>query len=433
LSTRGSSNYASPQTSSEAPPESLARSLFSPAVRADPYPTYRRLREEAAVTEAFDGVWTVASYDDCRAILRDTAWSSDPQSQRDDVDRLAARGRGTPIEPLVRQIMLFRDPPDHTRLRGLVQQAFSPRRIQGMRAHIETVVDDLLEPLARRGEMELVSDFAFHLPVIVIAELLGIPAEDRDRFRDWALELGHALEPRLDGRTVARAGRAAQEFWLYINRQIATRREQPEDDLLTALLEAEEEGDRLTRKELVANCAFLLIAGHETTTNLIGIALLALIHNPDQAARIRDDPDLAESAVEELLRYDGPVQLLHRSAARDTTLRGHTIAAGDVVLLLLGAANRDPARFEEPDVLDVSRPENRHLALGGGPHYCLGNALARMETAIALPALLQRLADIRISEPELRYRPTIALRGLESLRLEFRPLSAPLRSAVRVS
>jgi cytochrome P450 len=419
--------------SATASAEALARSLFSPAVRADPYPTYARLRAEAPVTEAFDGVWTVAAYDDCHSILREPGWSSDPLTQRDDVDRLAARGRGTPIEPLVRQIMLFRDPPDHTRLRGLVRQAFSPRRIQAMRDHVASVVDDLLEPLARSGEMELVSDFAFHLPVIVIAELLGIPPGDRDRFRDWALELGHALEPRLDGRTVARAGRAAQEFWVYLSGQIAARREQPADDLLTALIEAEEEGDRLTRKELVANCAFLLIAGHETTTNLIGNAVLALLRNPDQAARVRDDPDLAESAVEELLRYDGPVQLLHRSAAQDLTLGGRTIPAGDVVLVLLGSANRDPARFDDPDALDVGRADNRHLAFGGGAHYCLGNALARIETAIAIPALLDRLGDMRLREPDLRYRPTIALRGVESLRVEFTPPRAPVRSAASAS
>jgi cytochrome P450 len=394
--------------------------LLSPKFRDDPYPEYRRLREEAPILPLDTGIWAVAGYEECHSILRDPAWSADVRNQRLEALELGFRGRSTPVAALLDQLMVFRDPPDHTRLRRLVQKAFSPRRVSSLAGHISEVVDDLLDDVVPRGEMEVISEFASCLPVIVIADLLGIPADDRPRFRVWAEDLAPMFEPLFDEHTMVRAGRAGVAFGDYFRALIAERRQRPADDLLSALVQAEDEGDQLSETELIINCALLLIAGHETTTNLIANGLLALSNDPEQLARMRGSRALVPAAVEEMLRYDSPVQMTLRTAVEEREIAGRSVSPGDSVLLLLGSANRDPSRFHAPDRLDITRADNQHLAFGGGPHYCLGNALARLEAACAFGSLVRRMSDFELAtEGSLAYRDTIALRGPEALPIRF--------------
>jgi cytochrome P450 len=399
-------------------------SLLTPDVRDDPFPVYRALHENQPIVDTGQNVWILSRYDDCHAALRDSRLSVEPRSSSTYHDFLELSGRaGSPLQELIEELMLFRDPPDHTRLRGLVQKAFSPRRIEQMRPRVETVAHRLLDELAPRGEMELMADFAYPLPIVVIAEMLGIPSEDQDRFKGWAGELALTLEPVIAPDVRERAESALDAFTEYLEPLFEERRRDPSDDLLTALVEAEDEGDRLSEEELISNVLLLLIAGHETTQNLIGNGLYALLRYPDQLALLRDhadDSEFARGAVEELLRYDGSVQLTARIALEDVEYGGHRIPKGGRLLLLLGAANRDPERFEDPDRLDVTRADRGHLSFSGGPHYCLGNALARLEGEVALAALAGRLPDLELARDERpRYRDTVTLRGLQALHLRF--------------
>jgi cytochrome P450 len=394
-------------------------------VRDDPFPVYRSLHEHQPVL-ATDNVWILSRYEDCHAALRDGRLSVEPRSSSTYEDSLRLSGRaGSILQELLEELMLFRDPPDHTRVRGLVQKAFSPRRIEEMRPRVETVARRLLDDLAPRGEMELMADFAYPLPIVVIAEMLGIPPEDQDRFKGWARDLALTLEPVLPPDVRERAEAALDAFSAYLEPLFEQRRREGGDDLLTALVEAEDEGDRLSQDELISNVLLLLIAGHETTQNLIGNGLYALLRNPDQLALLRDradDGEFVRGAVEELLRYDGSVQLTARVAREDVEYGGHCIPAGRRLILLLGAANRDPQRFEDPDRLDVTRADRGHLSFSGGPHYCLGNALARLEGEVALRELLQRLPGLELAGDEPpHYRDTVTLRGLEALPVRFTP------------
>lgn len=391
--------------------------LFTPEVRADPFPFYRNLLEHDPVHDTGFGLWLLSSYDDCRAALRDPRFSAEFRTMSDYEASMAAIGRDTPVQALMERLMLFRDAPDHTRLRSLVQRAFSPRMVESFRARVAEVTEDLLDRAAERGELELMSDFAWPLPVIVIAEILGVPASERDRFRGWASDLALAFDLGMTPERSVRAEAAQVAFTDFFLDLIRERAREPRGDLLTALVEAEEQGDRLSPDELVSNLVLLLIAGHETTMNLIGNGTLALLRNPEQLARLRDDPSIAPDAVEELLRYESPVQLVIRFPREDVVVRDKLIPKGARVMLLLGAANHDPARFADPDVLDLGRGDRGHLSFGGGPHFCLGNALARMEGEVAIPALLRRFPDLALADPNPAYRPTMTLRGLEELRL----------------
>jgi pimeloyl-[acyl-carrier protein] synthase len=389
---------------------------FLPEVHADPYPLYHRLRTEDPVHRSGSGLWVLTRYADVVAVLRDPRMSSDPR--RSAQSQLLARDTdgqypwqdGAPS-------MLFLDPPDHTRLRTLVNKAFTPAAIGRLRARVEELAERLLDRVAGAGEMDLVDDFAYPLPVTVICELLGVPAQDQTRFRVWSSALVHLLDPLVAEDAFQRALEARTALRGYLGALVAERRAHPADDLLTALVAAEDEGHRLSEAELVSMCLLLLIAGHETTVNLIANGTLALLAHPAERARLAADPGLAASAVEELLRYDSPVQLVGRHLLADLEVGGRPLRQGETVIAVLGAANRDPAQFPDPDRLDLSRSPNRHVAFGGGIHFCLGATLARMEAQVALTALLRRFPDLAPGDSPPTWRDTVTLRGLASLPL----------------
>ena len=313
--------------------------------------------------------------------------------------------------------MLRLDPPDHTRLRTLVSKAFTPRAVERMRPIVEKYVAETLGRLDGRHSMELVADFAAPLPVSVIAEMLGVPVADRDRFRHWSDEAVRTLgDNTLDDRR--RAIAAMDELGVYLEAIADERRREPREDLLSALVRAEEAGDRLSRTELFTTCVLLLVAGNETTTKLLGNAVLALLAHPEQLALLRREPERIPAAVEELLRYDGPVQLTSRMVTEDRELRGHRLRRGQQLVLVLAAANRDPAQFDDPERLDVTRSDVKHLALGHGLHFCLGAQLARLEAGLALEALVTRFPALRLDGP-VEWGDNTVLRGPRSLPLAF--------------
>ena len=390
---------------------------FDPDHRADPFPAYRELLERAPVwwNDKF-GEWVLSRYADCEAVLRDPRWSSNPEHLTSRVELGAMDLRST-MRDLDTGILLFLDPPDHTRLRRLVSQAFTPRSIERLRPRIQELVDGILDELAGEREVDLMPTLAYPLPVIVICQLLGVPAEDRALFGPWSSDASRLLDGEVDLETANRGVVAVMQLINYLNGLIEERRRRPRDDLLSALITAEEEGDKLTESDLRAVVVLLFIAGHETTMNLIGNGILALLRHPDQLARLRDDPGLDASAVEELLRYDGPVHFTARIATEDLEVGGHHVPKGQQVVTLLAAANRDPARFEDPDRLDLARPDNRHLTFSGGMHYCLGAALARVEAQVAIGSLVRRFPGLALADPHPPYRDHVVLRGLQELRL----------------
>jgi cytochrome P450 len=386
---------------------------LAPEFIADPYPFYHRLRAEDPVHQSPMGFWVLTRYDDVAGMLRD------PRFGRKGFERLLAARFG---EAGFDMSMLFRDPPDHTRLRTLVSKAFTPRVVEQMRSHIQQIVDGLLEAVQPKGAMDVVADLAYPLPVTVICEMLGVPDDDRERFREWTVDIARSLDAIAlpTGPEVIERGLAARHALAgYFRILIAERRRQPRGDLLSELIAAEEQGDRLTEGELMATILLLFVAGHETTVNLIGNGTLALLRHPDQLRRLRDDPSLIPGAVEELLRYDGPVQRTGRSCSAEVELGGRTIPENSVVLGIIGAANRDPAVFPDPDRLDVARAENRHLAFGWGIHFCLGASLARLEGQIAFGTVLRRLPRLALATAAPEWRQASALRGLKALPVTF--------------
>ena len=392
-------------------------SLFHPEAIVDPYPAYRRLQAEAPVHRD-GGSWLVTRYADVRAALHD------PRLRAGRIHPDEAWLAETGLGPLFRahaRMMLFSDPPDHTRLRSLVNKAFTPRVVEGLRPQIQQIVDDLLDSVQGNGRMDVIADLAYPLPVTVIAELLGVPLERREQFKHWsdhiAAFIGGTTAPEQE--MLRDALQSVLEMTDYFLALAAERRRQPQADLLSALALAEVEGDRLSGEELVANCILLLVAGHETTTNLIGNGMLALLRHPDESARLKADPALMPVAVEELLRYDSPVQGTSRQAAADLEIGGQAIGAGQHVSLMIGAANRDPAQFPTPDQLDIGRRENRHLSFSHGPHFCVGAPLARLEGQIAIGTLLHRLPAMRLAAETLTWRDNFTLRGLEALPVVF--------------
>ena len=393
--------------------------LRRPEVLADPYPFYRRLQAEAPVLwDEEGGSWVVSRYADVVALLRDPRLTAErilPEGSDDPTVNAVAHA-------LSRQ-MLFLDPPDHTRLRGLVNKAFTPRRIKVLRPLIESLVDDLLDGAAAAGGMDVVADFAFPLPAIVIAGMLGVPADDRDRLKEWSRDFGLLISGTpLTVEQSAQAQLGVMSMVGYFAEIADQRRADPRDDLLSALLAAEEQGDRLSTEELLVNCLLLFAAGHGTTTHLIGNSVLALLAHPDQLARMRADPALIVSGIDELLRFDGPVQVTGRGVMQDLEVAGTRVAAGQHVTMVLGAANRDPLQFSEPDRLDLGRRDIRHVAFGHGIHFCLGAALARLEGQIALGTLVGRFPSLRLdtTSAALPRMQGIVFRGVEAL-----PVSIP--------
>jgi len=388
---------------------------MDPAFVADPYPIYRRLRTEDPVHRSPMGFWVLTRYEDVVAALRD------PRLAKEAIAAFVAARFGAPV-PIMGLSMLDRDPPDHTRLRSLVSKAFTPRVVEGLRPRIQQIVDGLIARALDKGSMDLIEEFAYPIPVNVICEMLGVPVEDHERFRGWSLDIARGLDsillpPESDVPKRSVASRTALAD--YFRDLIARRRASPRADMLSGLIAAEEAGDKLSEHELLATCILLLIAGHETTVNLIGNGTLALLRHPDQLRRLRDNPALIGSAVEELLRFDGPVQRTARIPSEDVIIDGHTIAKGEMVMPFIGAADRDPAQFRDPDRLDIGRSDNRHIAFGWGIHFCLGAPLARIEGQIAINALVQRLPKLALATERPEFRESLTLRGLKSLPVEF--------------
>jgi len=404
------------------PDEIVAPDLASPTFKANPYPFYARLRAEAPVWRATlrdrRTAWLVTRYEDVARVLKDDAFAKDKLNAMDLEQRAKTPWIPGFLKPLERN-MLDLDDPDHARLRALVSKAFTPRLIERLRGRIETLCEELLDAMKRQRERksgtDLVVGYALPLPATVIAELLGVPVEDKAKFHRWS----NRLVSVSSGRDMLSALPAALSLVRYLRRLVERRRADPQDDLITALIRAEEADDRLSEDELLAMAFLLLVAGHETTVNLIASGTLALLEHPQQTERLRRDPSLAKPAVEELLRYTSSVEMAtERYAREDTQIAGTTIPRGELVLAVLGSANRDERHFEDPETLDLARDPNRHLAFGrGGVHHCLGAPLARMEGQIALNAFLRRFPGARLAPETLRWRRGLFLRGLERLPL----------------
>jgi pimeloyl-[acyl-carrier protein] synthase len=394
--------------------------LFNPLLpefHADPYPFYRRLREKEPVHRSPMGFYVLTRYDDCVAVLRDQRFG------REEFQQMLTAVYGDDTEkPALPRSMLFRDPPDHTRLRALVSKAFTPRVIDSMRGHIQGIVDRLLDRVRGAGRMDVMEDLAYPLPVTVICEMLGVPVDDHASIRGWSADIARSLDAiglPSDASVVERGRTARRALADYFRRLVPERRAQPAADLLSGLLAAEERGDRLSQDEVIAMCLLLFIAGHETTVNLIGNGTLALLRHPDQLRRLQDDPSLIGNAVEELLRYDSPVQRTARITNTEAEVAGHAMPKGTMVITALGAANRDPAQFAEPDRLDVTRKDPRHISFGFGIHFCLGAPLARVEGQIALGTLLRRAPGLALAETAPEWRESSVLRGLKRLNVTF--------------
>ena len=380
----------------------------APEFRRNPYPFYDTLRTHVPVL-FWDtwGIYFLTRWEDCNRLLRDSRMGhggmGEPPPQQRDLYRMQINW------------MLFRDPPDHTRLRGLAQRAFTPRMVEQMRAAIQDITDGLLDRVAAKGALDVVADLAYPLPVTVIARMLGVPEADVDTFHAWSDALGRSLDLTEDEEVYNEASRAAAAFTEFLADLADRRRVEPTEDLLSALVAAEEGGEHLTTDELYATCALLLVAGHETTVNLIGNGTLALLRNPAQLDRLRADPSLTKTAVEELLRYDSPVQLTSRIVLEEIDVGGQRILPGMQLSFMLGAANHDPAVFADPHTLDITRKPNPHLAFGSGIHYCLGAPLARLEAQIAFDTLLRRFPTLTLLEEDPPHRDNYLLRGLERL------------------
>ncbi|MEU1296378.1 cytochrome P450 [Streptomyces sp. NPDC005840] len=405
--------------------------LFSWEFATDPYPAYAWLREHAPVhrTRLPSGVeaWLVTRYADARQTLADNRLSKNPTHHAEDAGGRSRTGIPGERNAGLMTHLLNIDPPDHTRLRRLVSKAFTPRRVAEFAPRVQELTDQLIDGFAERGSADLIHEFAFPLPIYAICDLLGVPAGDQDDFRDWAgMMIRHGGGPR------GGVARSVKRIRGYLAELIHRKRADLGDDLISDLIRASDHGEHLTENEVVAMCFVLLFAGFETTINLIGNGTHALLRDPGQrallmAALAQGDDALLESAVEELLRWDGPVELATwRFATRPLTIGGQDIAPGDAVLVVLAAADRDPARFADPDTLDLTRRDNQHLGYGHGLHYCLGAPLARLEGQTALRTLLTRLPDLALAaDPaELRWRGGLIMRGLRTLPVEFTPVGA---------
>ena len=406
------------QAATQALPTSTSEPLFnplSPAVIANPYPLYHRMRTTDPVHKSPLGMYVATRHADVSFVLKDQRFGKDYVGRV--TRRLGAEALEEPIYKSMRHWMLVQDPPDHTRLRGLVVRAFTARRMEDMRPRIQAIVDRTLDRMIPMGHADLIADFAYRLPVIVICEMLGIPEADQEMFFSGARTGGRVLDPVPMSRAEtdeANAGHLA--IAEYFKGIFELRRREPKDDLITQLVQAEEAGNKLTNEELIGNIILLFGAGHETTVNLIGNGLLALHRNPDQLALLKREPDRIANAIEEFLRYDSSVQATGRVALVDVMLGDTAIAKGENVLTLLGAANRDPAMYPDPDRLDITRTNIKPFSFGGGIHFCLGAQLARIESDVAISTLLQRLPELRLDNVETPdWRPNFVLRGLRAL------------------
>ena len=383
---------------------------LNPAFRADPYPAYRLLLEEAPLFESPYGLLVVSRYEDCLTILRSAGTSNDFRKSPRFAPAVEDEADITPS-------FLFLDPPDHTRLRGLVSRAFTPRRVEQLRPRAQQIADEVFDRAAAAGSMEVVEDLAFPLPVLIICELLGVPPEDVDEFKEWSAATARALDPSFTWPPgmLERFVELRQRAMGYFDDLIARRRAEPRDDLLSALLEAGEQGDQLSDAEVKSTINLLLIAGHETTVNLIANGVLAFARYPDQFALVREDPSLIRGAVEETLRFDPPVHMMGRLPMEDIELSCGTVPAQSELIMLPAASSRDERQFESPYTFDLTRADNRHLGFGFGIHHCLGAPLARLEAQVALGTLARRFSSVELVADPPPYKDNITLRGVASL------------------
>lgn len=410
------------------PTLSLSR-LLDPEVLADPYPLYHRLRNEAPVHwDPFLYAWVVTRYRDVMTVLHDFSANRTPTPEQ-----LASMGlfELTPVAQVMVKQMLFMDAPAHTRLRGLASAAFTPRRVEVLRGHIQEIVDRLIDSVEGQGRMDLIRDLAAPLPAIVTAEMLGVPVADHQQLKVWSADFAEMLGNfQHNPDRVPRVSRSTREMTEYFRSAIKQQRTSPREGLINSFLSAEIDGDRFTDDEVIANTIVTMVGGQETTTNLIGNGVLSLLRNPGQLEMLRSDLSLIPSAVEELLRYESPSQHTARLAPEDTELGGKPIRRRQAVIAVMAAGNRDPERFPDPDRLDITRKDNRHLAFGWAAHFCFGAPLARIEGQIAFSTILRRLPNLAL-EPgaPIEWRTNLGLRGLKALALRFGKTSQ--RSAVR--
>jgi cytochrome P450 len=394
--------------------------LLDPATLADPYPLYRRLQTEDPVHwDPYLHAWVASGYADVVRVLQRFSAVRTPTPEQ-----LTALGLSelNPVARVLMQQMLFMDPPSHARLRTLAAAAFTPARTEALRAHIQEIVDRLIAAVLPRGRMDVIADLADPLPATVTAEMMGVPVADQHQLKRWSKDFSEML-----GNFQHNPGRAAlmlktiEEMTAYFRARLREQERQPTAGVINALLTAEVDGDRLTEEEVIANSIITMTGGQDTTTNLIGNGLLSLLRNPSELARLRADPSLMPPAIEELLRYESPIQYTTRLAPDDVEIGGRMIHKRQAVIALMGAANRDPNQFPDPDRLDIGRRENRHVAFSWGAHYCFGAPLARLEGRIALTAILSRLPNLALEPTTLVWRRNIAFRGLEALPVTFDP------------
>ncbi|MGY0692428.1 cytochrome P450 family protein [Virgibacillus sp. FSP13] len=390
--------------------DSLKSTLFTKAFTPNPYPAYAQLREEEPVTRVLlpDGqyAWIITRYEDALEALKNQKFIKDFTKLQDNGDIGGSS--------VFSENMLFADMPDHKRLRGLVSKAFTPQMIAGMRDRIQEISDELLEETTGQDKMNLIDAFAFPLPIIVICEMLGIPAEDRDKFRIWS----NSMIEGSNGKYAQDIQQHMSDFVQYLGQRFATVRENPGEDLISKLIIAEEQGDQLTEKELYGVVSLLIIAGHETTVNFIGNSVLALLENPEQLELLKSQPELIKTAIEETLRYNDPVEFsTSRWAGEDLEFKGQSIKKGDLVIVILNSANHDPNQFKDPEILDITREKSKHLAFGKGIHACLGAPLARLEGEIAITSFFKRYpnAQLNVDKKDLEWRSGMVVRGVREL------------------
>lgn len=385
---------------------------------ADPYPLYRRLREEDPVHwDPFLHAWVVTRYNDVMQVLSSFSADRTPTPKQ-----LNSMGLGdlTPIAQVMVQQMLFMDAPAHTRLRGLCAEAFTPHRVEALRSHIQEIANRLLDQVQDAGRMEVIADFAAPLPAIVTAEMLGVPTSDHLQLKSWSADFAEMLGNfQHNPNRVMQVRRSLEGMLEYFRGTIHELRKKPRPGLINSLLTAEVQGDRLSEEEVIANSILTMVGGQETTTNLIGNGMVTLLRNPQEANRLRQDRSIIGPAVEELLRYESPSQYTGRLAPEDIEIGGKKISKRQAVLAVMGAANRDPERFPDPDRLDLTRKDNRHVAFGWGPHFCFGAPLARIEGQIAFATVLERFRDMQLDPQPLVWRENLGLRGLTALPVSF--------------
>jgi cytochrome P450 len=398
---------------------SIMEALRDPATKANPYPFYRSIFDRGPIIETTFGDFLLTRHADCFNVLRDARFSSNDEHKPGfaQVGELIRQLGYEDLLGLMTRIMLFADPPDHTRLRRLVSKAFTPKAIEAMRPRIAALVDGILDDADARGEIEVVDDLAFKLPVTVISEMLGVPHEDHDQLRSYTQAAVAALDPSDNVAELLPAADGLRAMRAYFDTLVATRRSDLGDDLLSAMIAAEDEGDRLSHDELLDTTLLLFAAGHETTVNLISGGLLNLLQHPAEHERLVADPTLIDTAVEEMLRIGPPVQFTARTCTVDVEVAGKALPKGSEIIVMIAAANRDPSVFTDPAAFDIARQDNRHLAFGGGIHLCLGAPLARVEGQEAIGRLVRRFPGIRLQDDTVEWKPTTTIRGPKRLPL----------------